>query len=401
MRPRILYLSYTGLMEPLGRSQILAYLSRLSTDFAITLITFEKKIDLYNEKEKLILQKKCDQHGITWLPHPYHKRPRMLATSWDLLILLWETWQHSRRNRACLIHCRSYIPAISAWLIGKLTNTPFVFDMRALWLEEMVDARTLRRSSFTFKILSWMEQRLLRNAATVVSLTKAATSYLKQKYPETKNQNYVVIPTCVDLQRFHARTTTPEHLTVGSMGTITSGWYHLDWLFKLYGHTIKKSPNALLKIVTRDDFSGIQRAAQAAGIPLERIKLDRAKPDEVAFKISDMSFGTLFFTAGPSKLGSAPTRMGEFLACGIPIIGNRGVGDMAELIEHYDVGVVIEDDSDIAISKGLSKIMHLIKSSEISNRCRSAAEDYFSVDRGANSYASMYNQIIKAKGNNR
>ena len=396
MKPSTLYLSYTGLMEPLGRSQVLAYLSRLSKSYSITLVTFEKPAEFSDHAARETLKKECEAHGITWLPRLYHHKPRLLATSWDLLMLLWDTWRLTTRNRAQLVHCRSYIPAIAAWLMGKVTKTPYIFDMRALWPEEMADAGRLDRKSIIYKALNWLERRLLRDAATVVSLTQAAVIYLKQKYPETSNQNYVVIPTCVDLERFHtARDRNPELLTIGSMGTIVSGWYHIDWLFKLYNQALTQTPDACLKIVTRDNHATIADTARKNGTPIERIQFDRASANEVADKISDMSFGSLFFTAGISKLGSAPTRMAEFLSCGIPVIGNRGVGDMADLIEKYNVGVVIEDGSDSSLATGMSKMMDLLSDETLSQRCRAAAEDYFSADRGAQKYQAIYDQTIK------
>ena len=42
----ILYVSYDGILEPLGRSQVLAYLEGLSNRNKIYLISFEKKADL-------------------------------------------------------------------------------------------------------------------------------------------------------------------------------------------------------------------------------------------------------------------------------------------------------------------------------------------------------------------
>lgn len=396
MKPYTLYLSYTGLMEPLGRSQVLAYLTRLAKDFTVTLVTFEKSVDFNNSAERAALKAECESYGITWLPRVYHKTPRLLATSWDLLMLLWDTWRLGRKGHAELIHCRSYIPTIAAWLMGKITGTPFIFDMRALWPEEMIDAGTLDRKSPTYRVLNWLERRLLRDAATVVSLTQAAVDYLKEKYPETRSQYYVVIPTCVDLERFNTiRSQPPTQITVGTMGTVVSGWYHLDWLFRLYNQAVQKTPNTLLKIVTRDDRSTISRAASANGVNPHEIIFDTAKPDEVAEKISDLSFGALFFTAGVSKLGSAPTRMGEFLACGIPVIGNRGVGDMAGLIEKYDVGVVVEDGSKLSLESGHKKILNMLSDPDLQNRCRAAAEDYFSADGGAEKYNSVYKRIIK------
>ena len=42
---RILYISYDGLMEPLGQSQVLNYLKGLSVDYQLFVITYEKKGD--------------------------------------------------------------------------------------------------------------------------------------------------------------------------------------------------------------------------------------------------------------------------------------------------------------------------------------------------------------------
>jgi hypothetical protein len=45
---KLLYVSYDGILEPLGQSQILSYLEKLSLSNKIYLLTFEKKNDLLN-----------------------------------------------------------------------------------------------------------------------------------------------------------------------------------------------------------------------------------------------------------------------------------------------------------------------------------------------------------------
>ena len=42
MSATILYISYDGMLEPLGQSQVLAYLKRLAQKYSICLISFEK-----------------------------------------------------------------------------------------------------------------------------------------------------------------------------------------------------------------------------------------------------------------------------------------------------------------------------------------------------------------------
>lgn len=392
-KKKALYLSYTGLLEPLGRSQILAYLSRLSDEYQFTIVSFEKAADFAKAEHVQALQKECESYGIDWNPKIYHHRPRLLATLWDLWILLYTTWAFSRAGKAELVHCRSYIPAIAAWLVGKVTKVPFIFDMRALWPEEMIDAGRLVRGSFIHKVLVWLEAKLLKDAAHVVSLTQAAVVYLQAQQPHLKSQKFSVITTCVDLEKFKGDKVTFGPKKLGTMGTVISGWYHLDWLFLTLKTLMQKDETATFKIVTRDSEQALRELAAQYGIEHSKLEIVSSSPNDIAKNIADLKAGLLYFTAGVSKLGSAPTRMGEFLACGIPVIGNRGVGDMSDLIERYKVGVVIEDGSQEAINQALLDLDKLYEDTDLAARCRDAAELYFSADKGAEKYRHIYREI--------
>ena len=45
MKPRVLYISYDGMLEPLGQSQVLAYQERLAANASLHLLSFEKPED--------------------------------------------------------------------------------------------------------------------------------------------------------------------------------------------------------------------------------------------------------------------------------------------------------------------------------------------------------------------
>ena len=393
-KKKALYLSYTGLLEPLGRSQILAYLSRLSDEYQFTIVSFEKADDFVEVSKVEALQKECASYGINWQPKIYHHKPRLLATLWDLWVLLHATWKFSRSGRTELVHCRSYIPAIAALLTGKVTKVPFVFDMRALWLDEMIEAGRLDRGSIVHRILVSLENKLLKEAAHVVSLTQTAVDYLQAQKPHLKSQNFSVITTCVDLSKFITRNIESSPKKLGTMGTVISGWYHLDWLFLTLQTQMKKDKSATFKIVTRDSEQTLRELAIQYGIDDSKLEIISSRPNDIANNIANIKAGLLYFTAGVSKLGSAPTRMGEFLACGIPVIGNRGVGDMADLIERYKVGVVIEDGSQASIDNALANLEVLYQDKDLATRCRDAAEVYFSADSGAEKYRKIYKSII-------
>ncbi|UOE85836.1 glycosyltransferase [Vibrio splendidus] len=390
MKPSTLYLSYTGLLEPLGRSQILSYLSRLSKDYSITLVTFEKRDDFTKKDELEKLRSECEMFGINWQPRIYHNRPRLIATVWDLLMLLWDTFRLSSRNKVKLIHCRSYIPAIAAWLASKITRTPFIFDMRALWLEELIEGKRLKRHSITHKVLNKLKCSILKDAAVVVSLTEAAIPYLKENFIGLDEKFFEVIPTCVDLDKFEHFKKTTNGLTFGTMGSVITSRFRSDWMFQLLSIQYRDNPDTNFKIVSRDSFDEIQDLKTVCGLTDSKFSLSSSTPEDIVDNISDIDVAVIFFTPGISTLGTSPTRIAEFLACGIPVIVNKDVGDTSNIIDKYKVGVVLQDSNVESIELALNQIHDLLQDVELAERCKQTARVVFSVDTGASRYLASY-----------
>ena len=391
----ILYLSYTGLLEPLGRSQILAYLTRMSGDYSFTIVSFEKRDDFSDKDAVHALDAECKKHNIDWQPKIYHKSPRLLATLYDLLILFLTTYKISR-TQVDIIHCRSYIPAIVAWLVGKINKKPFLFDMRALWIDEMIEAGRLQKKSILYIVLRKLEERLLKRSASIISLTEAAVPYLLKKYPFLSKNKFTVISTCVDLSKFNViEAPANKKIVIGTMGTVVSGWYHLDWLAETFKISDAIFDHPKYKIVTKDSCSVIESEFSSVNFDVNKLNIISSKPEDIQFHINELSFAVLYFTSGVSKIGSAPTRMAEFLAAGIPILGNRGVGDMADVIEKYKVGVVIDAGTQESLLDGVIRMKVLLEDPGLSERCRSVAHELFSADNGAASYSKIYRRCIK------
>ena len=80
----VLYITYDGMLEPLGQSQVLAYLKRLAADRPIHLISFKEVDDWINVAERERLARDISASGIVWHPLRYHKQPTAVATAWDI-----------------------------------------------------------------------------------------------------------------------------------------------------------------------------------------------------------------------------------------------------------------------------------------------------------------------------
>src|SRR5258706_11826330 len=120
----ILYLSYDGLTDPLGQSQILPYLGGLSR-YGITIISFEKQ-DRF-ETGKGAVQDFCKTHNLNWVPLTYHKSPRVFSTVYDVWRLRTKARSLHRKCQFKIIHCRSYITALVGLWMKRKYNIKFIF----------------------------------------------------------------------------------------------------------------------------------------------------------------------------------------------------------------------------------------------------------------------------------
>lgn len=398
-----IYLTRNGLLEPLGQSQVLNYLRGLSADYRITVFSYEKAADWADEAAREALKAECAALGLDWRPRIFRAHPRGVASLLDLLSMFRDILGIACADKVGLIHARSYIPAVVAWGVSRLTGIPFIFDMRALWPEELITAGRLRRSSLLHRIICRAERVCLRDAAAVVSLTQAAVHYLRQQYPrEMERQHTAVIPTCANLERFNLPI---QHITVdaisvvppvqGCIGTLLSGWFRLDWLAAWWAFVSEKSPQMRFEVLTRDDPAAVRSALDVDGKIGRRLNIRACHPSEMPRALDSHNLSVMFYAGGEiSELGRCPTRMAEVLGSGQPVLANYGVGDVASIIETHRVGVLLEGTASHQLEKAWLKLLDLQKDADLPQRCRRVAEAIFSLSQGTSAYRALYKTLL-------
>ncbi|HIF35252.1 MAG TPA: glycosyltransferase, partial [Candidatus Thioglobus sp.] len=200
---RVLYITYDGLMEPLGMSQVWQYLKVLSKNNNITIISFEKSADLLDKDRLSCLCNEVDSYGVSWRRLKYHKTPSIMATAYDIVRGILLGVFIVKKSKIEIIHARSYVPALVALVINKLLNIKFIFDMRGFWADEKVDGEAWSKNSLVYKITKKLECSFLTNASSIVSLTNIGRNdVLSLDCMKNTRKKIVVIPTCVNLQLF-------------------------------------------------------------------------------------------------------------------------------------------------------------------------------------------------------
>lgn len=395
-----LYLTRNGLLEPLGQSQVFSYLRGLSQEHRITLITYEKEDDWADTQRVAKLRDECERLGIRWLPQRFRPRPKVIAPALSMVRMVWLVAREVRRQRVRLIHARSYIPAAVALVVSRLTGVPFLFDMRALWPEELITAGRLRRGSMLHKAMVASERACLRHAGGVVSLTHAAAEHLRRVYPaDLTGQTVAVIPTCADLDRFVPASQPPRQRVIGCLGTVLSGWFRLDWLAAFLAVAAKRDPELRFELTTRDDPAQVRAAIGGDADLQSRLRIAPSASERVHEVLQGQMASVMFYAGGEiSELGRSPTRMAEILGCGLPVVANEGVGDVAQIIREHHVGVLVSGSSQQEMAVAWDELEQLLADPDLAGRCRRAAEAVFSLETGTAAYSALYAKVIDKRG---
>lgn len=392
---KVLYITYDGVLEPLGASQVLPYVRALARrGVAYTLLSFEKPRDLDDDARMDALRESLAADGIAWIALRYHKRPSALATAFDIAHGALVAFRVVRRSDVCLIHARSYVAGVMAWLVTRVTGARMLFDMRGFWVDERVEGGLWRREGRLYRGAKRWERRLLRAADGVVVLSEAAVPYLTELAQAPVKAPVRVVPTCVDLERFRPRDRGAARaerdlpgdafilIYVGSLGT----WYLGPETFRLAQAVADVAPRFAFVVLTRE----VEEAERLLPEGLRgRTRILSVPHAEVPGWLAAADAGLALVRPSFSKVASCPTKLGEYLACGLPVASTGGIGDVDRILEAGG-GVVLPGTGAAHLTAAAAALVGLAGDPDTAATCRRRAEEIFSLDAGVDRLQELY-----------
>ena len=405
---KVLFMSYDGITDPLGQSQVLPYVLELSRQgFSFTLLSCEKS-DVY-KKNKGTIEKILEGTNVRWAPISYTKKPPIISTLYDYWRLKRRAISLHRRNNFQLIHCRSYIPAMIGLWMKKKFRIKFVFDMRGFWADERVDAGLWNLKNIIYRQIFYFfkekEKEFLENADLIVSLTLAAKKEISGwSHINKSSLPITIIPCCADTTLFDRQKVKAESLQkarenlgikpdeivltyLGSIGT----WYLLDEMLAFFSVYLEKFPTAKFLFITQDKSGEIHSKAHTVGIPTDRILVVSSERASVPIYVLLGNYSIFFIRPSFSKISSSPTKQGELMALGIPVICNSGVGDTDMIVRKYDSGLIVESFNALNYQEVVEKIKQI---SFDKNKIRNGAMDYFALQIAVSKYKKIYDSLL-------
>ena len=365
----ISYLSVDSIQEGVGASQIVPLVKALASQGnKICLTTCEKFPPPKSLKIELA------DIGISWIILDYGKNGAIHG-----LLRLGKLFFNM--PRAKIIHARSDIPAVAAFL--RFPSGRILWDVRSLWADQkrIIDSKGWNRA--TAGSARFLERIAASRSTAMTTLTQAVVPVLEKRYKKLPVIR-VVIPTCTQLDKFEVSKMPSGPITCLLPGTFNN-FYDLDQMRQIISNLRELTQLQIIWTKPKESTTNTLNVGEDS--------VTTAAYEEMPAMFRASHFGLIVCKSDNLEVltAVAPTKVAEFFASGRPILVSRGIGDLDALIETYKAGVSLEPGRDMHNS--LLRFMELLKDPEIHVRCRQLAEEMFSMSSAVEKYTSTYKRM--------
>lgn len=403
----ILFVSYDGMTDPLGQSQVIPYLKGLTAyGYRFTILSCEKTERF--EKNKVRIHESLMYLPIKWVPIKYHQFPPVISAVYDLQQLKRVAARLHKTDPFDMVHTRAGTPAIVGQWMKRKYGIKFLNDLRDFFADSRIDSGSWNKKNLIYNMVyqyfKRKEKEQLEESDAVVCLTNVAKNIITQNTSFNQTKPIQVIPCSVDTDLFNPdkidqekRRTLKEQLGIRKEDFIISylgsvgGWYLTDEMMQFFSVLTQRMPNARFLFISPHKQNEIVAHSKKFGVAEDKIIVKHANREEVPYFLSLSHYSIFFIKPCFSKQASSPTKHGEIMAMGIPVISNAGVGDIEQIINSSQSGFVLNDFSESNWEKVISRLNSIRFSPD---RIRKAAIEVYDLNKAVKKYRDVYELVI-------
>lgn len=412
---RVLYLTYDGLTDPLGQSQILPYLvglwRRFGKDLELDIISFEKKARY--EQQASALREVLATNSIRWHPQRFHSWPPLLAKAYDQWRFKQVTSRKTREISPTAYHARSYLAGWIAYQISQRTGRPWIFDMRGFWADERRDNGLWPASHPFYRRLYQLwkarERLMLKSATEIVVLTEAAKNTLEGW--GIGSDRITVIPCAADFdsftlspaERLKVRQTIRKALNIppegivfvysGSMGS----HYAPEDVVEIMTAAYQLRKEVYFLILTIHDTSSLQNNLIDRGFPHSQYRVLSAAHADIPRYLAAADIGIATVKPTFSKVASSFTKLAEYLAADLPVIATA-IGDVERLARQIPGIFPYRYTSEIPATVGRLLEFYLREKAELEVPLSALSRPILGLEAALDRYQGIYERILSRSG---
>ena len=387
--PAVIICASHSFKDPLFNGLMYQYLlehqRQSSQAFCYHIITEEQQAYALTAADQAQLQTQLAQQNIQWHPLPYRGgRFILFKKLWNFISLFFKLWRIKRKEKVKLMVGFLAIAGGYAFLISRILRLRllvFCFEPHSLYMKEF---GIWSPQSLKYKILHQVEVWQATKADYVTAPTKHTVQLLKNWNSKAHISR---VPISVDTDKFSfsaaARTQirqengVPEGryalLYLGKFGGI---YYSVQEVAEFCKRLLDAEPSLFFFTISPNPSEEVEQAYLAAGLePSDFVVLNKIPYSQIEGYISACDMGMIAIPPLDSQRYRTPVKIGNYLACGLPILLNKGIADDDDMAKEENVGVVFDSLSQTAIDVPLQQLRQLMQEDTppLQARCRAAA----------------------------
>lgn len=322
-----------------------------------------KKDNIINDRLKFIN---------LWSWQPLNKDPNFISRMSYYLIFplhacIWSLLYY-RRYDVIVTSTPPIFTSITGLFVKTFLRKKWVIDKRDLWIDASIALGFLKKGSFFEKISRHLMNICLHRADLVCTTTTGISDKIKTNY---NIQNTIIIPNGVDPDIFYPRCKKKKNQIIyaGNVG-------HAQDLRNciLAIKIVKQYKDLKLVIVGDGDIKeDLEALVKTENLEENVLFTGLVSRDKIPGMISESLIGLAPLKKMECLDYAAPTKVFEYMACGIPFLG-CGTGEIERLAKESKAGI-IADNTPESIARG---ILDLINNPEKSDEMGEDGINYIS-----------------------
>ena len=389
---KALYVSYDGLLDPLGQSQIVPYISAISAaGHSLTIVSYEK-VDRTKEQIEL-MEIKLQKIGVNWVSLKF--RPGKFWAIKRLISGVLLIRKLCRDLQPDFVHLRGFVSSVIFQL--SRSTVPYLYDFRGFALGEWVDIGKINQSSLLYRVLDRLDKKAVKSASGLVVLEECAKCLLQDTY-NISNVPLKVIRTCTDVKRYPKR----EHVLNKENSALCFVFlggarfpYRPDLALILIEKLIKHGVDCNIDFINEGDRGIIENAIDLTSIPKEKVRILRCEHSEIPNVLATYDCGIVMVESSYWRRVCSPTKMGEYLAGGVPVISLEGIDAIDELAQRtLCVATVSSEELLGQFQEGrVEQLVSFIRLISVTQECQKLALEEFDLDSAGKLYVELYSEM--------